>query len=172
MSSQSHNRTSWPYKQLTAASAPNEKKRPDYFAKERALTSSSDQLLKVPRTPRIAEVTIISSPIEARKEGRSRFVDPPRTEKTQSLIAEAQPSDIGFGHINDPSRQPVDVPLTPASPLKSTTKVPWTPRRKIDNPMSPTFREEQILEKHEETTKKEQARDLVRDEIYHKMQHN
>ena len=76
-------------------------------------------------------------------------------------MAEAQPSDIGFGYINDPSRAPVEVPLTPASPLKSAMKVPGTPGRKIDNPLSPTFREEQILEKHEEMTEKEQARDLV-----------
>ncbi len=77
-------------------------------------------------------------------------------------MAEAQPSDIGFGYINDSSRQHVEVPLTPASPLKSAMKVPGTPGRKIDNPLSPTFREEQILEKHEEMTEKEQAKDLVR----------
>jgi len=41
-------------------------------------------------------------------------------------------------------------------------RVPGTPGRKIDNPLSPTFREEQILEKHEELTEKEQAKDLVR----------
>jgi hypothetical protein len=40
-------------------------------------------------------------------------------------------------------------------------KTPGTPGRKIDNPLSPTFREEQILEKHEQLTEKEQARDLV-----------
>jgi hypothetical protein len=169
MSGQSHDRPSRPYKQLTTASAPNEKKRPDYFAKERTSTSSSDQSLKVPRTPRFAEAATVCPPIEAGEEGRSLFADPPRTEKTQSFMAEAQPSDIGFGYINDPSRQPVEVPLTPTSPLKSALKVPWTPGRKIDNPLSPTFREEQILEKHEEMTEKEQARDLVRDEIYHKM---
>lgn len=173
MSSQSHDRASWPYNQLTAASAPNEKKGPDYFAKERTSTSSSDQSLKVLRTPRFAEVMTVNSPIEASEEGRSPFADPPKTEKTQSCMAEAQPSNIGFGYINDPSRQPAEVPLTSASPLKSAMKVPWTPWRKIDNPLDPTFREEQILEKHEEITEKEQARDLVRDEIYHKMaQHN
>ncbi|KAH8650243.1 hypothetical protein BGZ60DRAFT_462623 [Tricladium varicosporioides] len=75
-------------------------------------------------------------------------------------MAEAQPSDIGFGYINDPSRQPVEVALTPASPIKSAMKVPETPGQKIDNPLSSNFREEQILEKHEETTEKEQARDL------------
>jgi hypothetical protein len=165
MSSQSQNRTSWPYKELTVASAPNEKKRPDYFARERTSTSSSDQSLKPPRTPRFAEATTVYSPIEAGEQGRSPFADPPRTEKTRSFMAEAQPSDIGFGYINDPSRQPVEVPLTPASPLKSAMRVPGTPGRKIDNPLSPTFREEQILEKHEEMTEKEQAKDLVRNVI-------
>ena len=29
------------------------------------------------------------------------------------------------------------------------------------NPLSPTFREEQVLEKHEEMTEKEQVKDLV-----------
>ena len=77
-------------------------------------------------------------------------------------MAQSQPSDIGFGYIsqNDPTRQ-AEVPLTPASPLKSAMRVPGTPGRKIDNPMSPTFREEQMLEKHEGATEKEQAKDLV-----------
>jgi len=77
-------------------------------------------------------------------------------------MAQAQPSDIGFGYIanNDPSRH-VEVPMTPASPLKSAMKIPGTPGRRIDNPLSPTFREEQILEKHEDLTEKEQAKDLV-----------
>jgi hypothetical protein len=77
-------------------------------------------------------------------------------------MAEAQPSDIGFGYIssNEPSRH-VEIPITPASPLKSAMRMPGTPGRKIDNPLSPTFREEQILEKHEESTGKEQVKDLV-----------
>lgn len=85
-------------------------------------------------------------------------------------MAQSQPSDIGFGYIsqNDPSRHsqgvPVEIPRTPASPLKSAMKVPGTPGRRIDNPLSPTFREEQILEKSEELTDKEQARDLVEPE--------
>jgi hypothetical protein len=77
-------------------------------------------------------------------------------------MAQSQPSDIGFGYIadNDASRH-VEIPITPASPLKSAMRMPGTPARKIDNPLSPTFREEQILEKHEEMTEKEQAKDLV-----------
>lgn len=45
--------------------------------------------------------------------------------------------------------------------LKSAMKVPGTPARKLDNPLSPTFREEDLLEKREARTDKEQARDLV-----------
>lgn len=51
-------------------------------------------------------------------------------------------------------------PLTPGSPLKSALKVPGTPSR-LMNPLSPTFREEQVLEKHEGSTDKQQAKDLV-----------
>ncbi len=161
MSSQSRDRTSWPYKQLTAASALNEKKGPEPLTRERTSSSSSEQSLKAPRTPRFAEATTVYSPIEAGEEGRSPFADPPKSVTTQSFMAQSQPSDIGFGYINDASRQPVEIPQTPASPLKSALKVPGTPGRKIDNPLSPTFREEQILEKHELMTEKEQARDLV-----------
>jgi hypothetical protein len=130
------------------------------MARGRTSSSSSDSSLKPPRTPRFAEATTVNSPIEPSKNSISPFADPPGT-KTQSYMAQAQPSDIGFGYIsqNDPSRQ-VEVPITPASPLKSALKVPGTPGRRIDNPLSPTFREEQILEKHEEMTEKEQARDL------------
>jgi hypothetical protein len=82
-------------------------------------------------------------------------------------MAQSQPSDIGFGYIsyNDSIKHdqgiPVEMPQTPGSPLKSAMKLPGAPRRVIDNPLSPTFREEQILEKNEEWTEKEQAKDLV-----------
>ena len=84
-------------------------------------------------------------------------------------MAEAQPSSIGFGYINNPLQQLVEVPLAPTSPLKSAIKVPETSRQKIYNSLSSTFKEEQILKKHQEMTEKEQARDLVRDEIYYKI---
>jgi hypothetical protein len=84
-------------------------------------------------------------------------------------MAEAQPSDTGFGYINNPSRQPAEVFLTPASSLKSAIKVPETLGQKINNLLSLTFKKEQILKKHEKMTRKEQARDLVRDETYYKI---
>ena len=52
------------------------------------------------------------------------------------------------------------------SPLKSAMRVPGTPARKIENPLSPTFREEDILEKREKMTEAEQAKDLVRIDLY------
>lgn len=82
-------------------------------------------------------------------------------------MPQPQPSDVGFGYVadNQPSKHSsfvgVEVPLTPASPLKSALKVPGTPGRQL-NPLSPTFQEEQILEKHEEKAEKENAKDLVR----------
>lgn len=79
-----------------------------------------------------------------------------------SQVAQAQPADVGFGYINDDSsREPVNMPMTPKSPLKSAMKVPGTPGRKFENPLSPTFMEEEILEKREKDTEKEQVRDLV-----------
>jgi hypothetical protein len=80
---------------------------------------------------------------------------------------QVQPSDVGFEYIsnNEPVEQHatmknnnLNVPLSP--PLKSALKTPGTPGRML-NPLSPTFKEEQLLEKHEEDTEKEQAKDLV-----------
>lgn len=141
----------------------NEKNQADLATRERSPSSSSTSTtsLKVPRTPRFAEATTVYSPVEDNDSHRSPFADPPAP-KTRTLMAQSQPSDIGFGYIsqNDPSRQ-VEVPLTPGSPLKSAMKIPGTPGRRLENPLSPTFREEQVLEKHEESTEKEQAKDLV-----------
>jgi len=115
-------------------------------------SSSSDDSLKHPRTPRFAEATTVHSPIEP---SDSPFDD------EKSFKPQAQVGDVGFGYINDGSnREPVAVPMTPRSPLKSAMKVPGTPGRKFENPLSPTFREEQVLEKREALTEKEQARDL------------
>lgn len=78
-------------------------------------------------------------------------------------MAQVQPLDIGFGYIssNDPARHHVEIPIPPASSLKSTMRAPGKPERKIDNPLSPTFREEQLLENYEQGTEKEQAKDLA-----------
>lgn len=130
----------------------------------RSSESSLPASLKSPRTARFAEATTIDSPVDGGA-SRSPFADPPAKVNNQPSIA-----DLGFGYVadNEASRhvtapEPAHtsgVPATPASPLKSAMKVPGTPARTI-NPLSPTFREEQILEKHEESTEKENAKDLV-----------
>ena len=78
-------------------------------------------------------------------------------------MAQPQPSDVGFGYMSDNRASKhasfAEVPMTPNSPLKSALKVPGTPGRV--NPLSPTFKEEQILEKSEEHTEKRNASDLV-----------
>ncbi|KAI9674490.1 MAG: hypothetical protein M1817_001828 [Caeruleum heppii] len=129
----------------------------------RPRTSSSSSSLKTPRTPRFAEATAVHSPIEPSQAGRSPFADPPAIMENH-YQPQAQPSDVGFGYLaeNDASRHAsyvgVAIDDAPKSPLKSALKVPGTPGRL--NPMSPTFKEEQVLEKHEEATEKENAKDL------------
>ena len=125
-------------------------------------TSSLGLSIKTPRAARFAEATSVNSPIGPTAAGRSPFADPP---KTQHLMPEPQPSDVGFGYVSDslPAKHAsyagVEMPPTPASPLKSALRVPGTPGRL--NPLSPTFKEEQELEKQEEKTEKSNAKDLV-----------
>jgi hypothetical protein len=119
-------------------------------------SSSTQSSIKNPRTPRFAEATTVYSPVDNR---RGPFSD---NERIGSQVAQAQPADVGFGYINDDSHQEsVNMPMTPKSPLKSAMRAPGTPARRIENPLSPTFREEDILEKREFDTEKEQAKDLV-----------
>ncbi|GAP86036.1 hypothetical protein SAMD00023353_0301570 [Rosellinia necatrix] len=111
--------------------------------------------LKPPRTPRFAEATTVHSPIEPQTS--NPFVGP--DEITQGV--QAQPADVGFGYINDDTRtQTVNMPMTPKSPLKSAMRVPGTPARKLENPLSPTFREEDILEAREKDTEAAQRKDV------------
>ncbi|KAJ2899752.1 hypothetical protein MKZ38_002826 [Zalerion maritima] len=108
-------------------------------------SDSSMSSLKPPRTPRFAEATAVDSPVDAKE---SPFSD---------NNTAAQPSDIGFGYIS--SNGPRES-MAPKSPLKSAMKVPGTPGRRFDNPLSPTFREQQVLETAEKSTTKQQKRDL------------
>lgn len=117
-------------------------------------STASDNSLKAPRTPRFAEATSVHSPVD----GKSPFADPEPTQT--SYIPQAQPADVGFGYLNG-NRESVAVPMTPKTPLKSAMKVPGTPMRQFTNPLSPTFREEEMLEKREASTDKEQIKDLV-----------
>lgn len=116
-------------------------------------TSTTSSLGKPPRTPRFAEATTVYSPVEQ--------PDTPFGRDDRSPVAHAQPADVGFGYIGDESSHVINMPMTPKSPLKSAMKVPGTPGRKFENPLSPTFMEEEMLEKREKDTEKEQVRDLV-----------
>lgn len=112
-------------------------------------SSTSSSLAKPPRTPRFAEATAVNSPIEPKRM--------PFSEKHE--VAQSQPGDVGFGYIGN--RESVAMPMTPKSPLKSAMRIPGTPGRALTaNPLSPTFREEQVLESKEKVTEKDQARDL------------
>ncbi|KAK3715727.1 hypothetical protein LTR37_006952 [Vermiconidia calcicola] len=124
--------------------------------------------LKSPRTARFAEATAVNSPIEPTKSGRSPFNDPPKL-STNYYMAQPQPADVGFGYINQkhdsvemPDTDDNDYPKTPLkSPLKSAMKTPGAPPKDFGKAIfSPTFANEDMLEKQEKHTEKEQARDL------------
>lgn len=83
---------------------------------------------------------------------KSPFADP-----EQPTEGTSQPGDVGFGYIGNDH----DSAAGPKSPLKSAMKVPGTPARQLSNPLSPTFREEEMLEKREASTDKEQVKDIV-----------
>ncbi|KAF2168885.1 hypothetical protein M409DRAFT_20899 [Zasmidium cellare ATCC 36951] len=121
--------------------------------------------LKSPRTARFAEATAVNSPIEPSQVARNPFKEPP----TQHYMAQPQVSDVGFGYVN--KHESVEMPDTdynppltaksiPKSPLKSAMKTPGAPPRDLNAILSPTFRQEDVLEKHEAYTEKEQAKDL------------
>ena len=126
--------------------------------------SSKDSLeVKTPRTARFAEATSVYSPVDA---PRSPFEYPTNHYKPQ-----AQVSDVGFGYMQSVEMEETDrkylpppTPRTPAGGLKSALKSPGAPPRTPGGAMSilsPTFREEQQLEKREAFTEKEQVKDLV-----------
>ena len=147
----------------------NEKKLPATAStpSNRRSSSSFDSLassVKSPRTARFAEATSVYSPID----GRSPFADPPHINHYQP-----QPSDVGLSHVSGVGMEETEprggvglappTPLSPQPPLKSALKSPGAPPRTPATAiLSPTFREEQVLEKSESHTDKEQARDLVR----------
>ncbi|KAH0601057.1 hypothetical protein MHUMG1_02058 [Metarhizium humberi] len=111
-------------------------------------SASTNNSLKIPRTPRFAEATSVHSPVDMKK---SPFADP-----DQPTEGTSQPGDVGFGYIGNDH----DSAAGPKSPLKSAMKVPGTPARQLSNPLSPTFREEEMLEKREASTDKEQVKDI------------
>jgi hypothetical protein len=83
---------------------------------------------------------------------KSPFADPEKHAEGDS-----QPGDVGFGYIGNNH----EASAGPKSPLKSAMRVPGTPARQLTNPLSPTFREEDVLDKREASTDKEQVKDIV-----------
>lgn len=128
---------------------------PATVSEARSSSETTTSSLKSPRTARFAEATSVYSPVEPSDPEKSPFADPPSQAKAKHDV-----SDVGFGYVNaqDPARHASQF-RTPASPLKSALKVPGTAR--AFNPLSPTFKEEYILEKQEKATEKENAKDLV-----------
>jgi len=120
----------------------------------RTNSTSSTLSLKTPRITRFAEATTVHSPVKGPNDHRSPFADSSRME--------SKPSDVGFGYIsNDTVEQQATMKSDQvATPLKSALKTPGTPGRLL-NPLSPTFREEQVLEKEEGKTEVQQVKDLV-----------
>ncbi|EXJ96147.1 hypothetical protein A1O1_01273 [Capronia coronata CBS 617.96] len=126
-------------------------------------TASSTRSANPVRRTRFAEATSVLSPASGPGEHQSPFADP---KMDTSNIDGPKPSDVGFGYITD--NQPVEQHATirgdlngaAGAPLKSALKTPGTASRML-NPLSPTFREEQTLEKEEEKTDVQQAKDLT-----------
>jgi hypothetical protein len=128
---------------------------------QRRDTDDSDTT-RTPRTARFAEATSVYSPVDA---PRSPFEYPTNHYKPQPQV-----SDVGLSYVTgvemeetDRKYLPPPTPRTPGGALKSAMKSPGAPPRTpgMASIMSPTFREEEHLEKREESTEKEQAKDLV-----------
>ncbi|KAF2861378.1 hypothetical protein K470DRAFT_245782 [Piedraia hortae CBS 480.64] len=110
--------------------------KPTFSIDTRSLSSSS---IQQPRPPRFAEATTVHSPISP----------------TNHYIA--QPQDVGHQNpqiVEMPDTTNTDYPR----PLKSALKTPGAPPTRTL--FSPTFNEEQLLEKEEKHTEKQQAHDL------------
>ncbi|KAJ4301033.1 hypothetical protein N0V90_003123 [Kalmusia sp. IMI 367209] len=138
--------------------ATNDKKSVTVTLEKRNSKDSLAPSVKTPRTARFAEATSVYSPIDPPQ--RSPFEYPTNHYKPQAQI-----SDVGFGYVQPIEMEETDrkylPPPTPKTPLRSALKSPGAPPRTTETMiLSPTFREEQILEKREVSTEKEQAQDL------------
>jgi hypothetical protein len=128
---------------------------------ERRNTDDSDTN-KTPRTARFAEATSVYSPVDA---PRSPFDYPTNHYKPQPQVGDVGLSYVSGVEMEETDRRylPPPTPRTPGGALKSAMKSPGAPPRTpgAASILSPTFREEQKLEKQEASTDKEQAQDLV-----------
>ncbi|RMZ75849.1 hypothetical protein DV737_g5096, partial [Chaetothyriales sp. CBS 132003] len=118
-------------------------------------SSSNTPSLNTARKARFAEATSVLSPVSGPGERQSGFGE-------KNMASDGpKPSDVGFGYISDnqPTEQYATMRTDNGPALKSALKTPGTASRLI-NPLSPTFREEIELEKQEEKTDEDQAKDL------------
>ncbi|KAK4560941.1 hypothetical protein LTR86_004896 [Recurvomyces mirabilis] len=136
--------------------------RPRAESDDSSANSLKPPSLRSPRIARFAEATAVNSPIEPKKT--------PFSESTSKyFMAQPQVSDVGFGYVNrhesvempDTDENPYpSMPKTPRSPLKSALKTPGHAPKDFGALRSATFREEEILDKHETHNDKRQAQDL------------
>lgn len=154
-----------------------------------SIVTDNDSPIKTTRIARFAEATSVDSPIDGPV--GYRFNDRTPYTPVEHVKPQLQPGDVGYGtgndrrsmaeipHVEMPSYDQSaqnDPPLSPPlkSPLKSAMKAPGmkSPPMRIDIPpktpgfaedtiLSPTWREEKLLEKREARTTKRQADDLV-----------
>ncbi|KAI1006010.1 hypothetical protein K3495_g2211 [Podosphaera aphanis] len=110
-------------------------------------------------TPRFIKTFARRSLVEC---GNSNDLFSPKP-PTPCHMAQLQPSDIGFRYMENNRSQlyshPAEAALKPASSPSALT-FSESLLSEANNPQSPTFREEQMLEKQEKFTEKEQAKDL------------
>lgn len=135
----------------------NEKKIPTVTIERRSSEHSVNT--KASRPARFAEATSVHSPVE-----------PPRIPlpvPTNHYKPQPQVADIGFGYMQSVEMEETDrkylPPPAPMTPLKSAMKSPGAPPRTPGGAasiMSPTFMQEQALEKREVKAEKEQANDM------------
>lgn len=155
----------------------NVKEVPTVIVTSRPRATSRDSYatsLKTPRAARFAEATAVNSPIEPNNSSKYPY----KSVQTNHYLPQPQPSDVDFGFMNDKHASQMTVEMeeidghlphaaiTPASPLmspplKSAMKTPGQAPRNFGNILSPTFTEDEALEKQEILTDKEQANDLV-----------
>ncbi|TQS35149.1 hypothetical protein Golomagni_04439 [Golovinomyces magnicellulatus] len=116
---------------------------------------------KKARKPKFIESTAVHSPIEKSPSDKSSTFGHP----TQCSMAQIRPSDVGLTYLEGSSRLSDDILVDMPHTLKKNMNLDEadthsTPTREVLKQLSPTFREEQTLQKCEKLTEKEQAKDL------------
>ncbi|RKF57099.1 hypothetical protein GcM3_190014 [Golovinomyces cichoracearum] len=152
----------WPYDELIAApSTSRQNGHTTSVEPEIQATKPPVITAKKARKPRFIESTAVHSPIEYGPSNKSSALD----HSTQSPMVQIQPSDVGLTYLENSNRLSDDILIEMPHTSKRNMNLGEaddhsTPRREGINQLSPTFREEQTLQKCEKLTEKEQAKDL------------